>query len=77
MPLMMAGGRFTKLPTEVACDHRTKSDTMHINYLELLAVFLGLKTFFKHENDLNVRVRIDNSTASSVINHMGTSHSDQ
>lgn len=47
----------------------------HINYLKLLALFLGLKLFFADTLDSHVRLMIDNSTSVSVINHMGTSHS--
>lgn len=47
----------------------------HINYLELLAVFLTLKSFRNFIRGKNVRVMVDNVTAVSVINHMGTSHS--
>ena len=47
----------------------------HINYLELLAVFLGLQAFYQTHHDIHVRLMIDNSTAVAVINHMGTSHS--
>ena len=49
----------------------------HINYLELLALFLGLQTYCKSLNDTHIRVRLDNTTAVAVINHMGTSHSSQ
>ena len=47
----------------------------HINYLELLAVFLGLKCYFKSFSNTHIRLRIDNTTALAAINHMGTSHS--
>ena len=47
----------------------------HINYLELLAVFLGLQAYFQDHHDTHVRLMIDNSTAVAVLNHMGTSHS--
>ena len=43
----------------------------HINYLEPLAVFLGLKTFLTHER---LKHMIDNSASVALINHMGTSH---
>ena len=45
----------------------------HINFLELLAVFLRLSVnhFVTH-----IRLMIDNSTAVTVVSHMGTSHSD-
>ena len=49
----------------------------HINYLELLAVCLGLKVFCRSHRDTHVRLEIDNTTAVVVINHMGTSHSEQ
>ena len=48
----------------------------HINYLEILAAFFALKTFAKSSQDDHVRLMIDNTTAVSAINHMGTSHSD-
>ena len=48
----------------------------HINYLELLAVFLGLQAFCKSLCDTNIRLMIDNTTAVAVVNHIGTSHSD-
>ena len=49
----------------------------HINYLELSALFLGLQAYCKSLNDTHIRVRLDNTTAVAVINHMGTSHSSQ
>ena len=48
----------------------------HINYLELLVVFLGLKTFCSSKHDCHIRLMIDNTAAVAVINHTGTSHSD-
>ena len=47
----------------------------HINYLELLAVFLGLKALCSSHCDRHISLKIDNTTAVAVINHMGTSHS--
>jgi len=49
----------------------------HINFPELLAVFLGLKVFCRSHSDTNIRLQIDNTTAVTVINHMETSHSEQ
>ena len=49
----------------------------HINYLELLAVYLGLQSFYSNYRRTHIRLMIDNSTAVAVINHMGTSHSKQ
>ena len=48
----------------------------HINYLELLAVFMGLQTFCKTNYNTHLRILTDNTTTIAVINHMGTSHSD-
>ena len=48
----------------------------HINYLELLAVFVGLQTFFKTHYNTHLRILTDNTTAIAVLNHMETSHSD-
>ena len=49
----------------------------HINYLELLAAFLGLKAFCSSHRDMHLSLKLDNTTAVAVINHMGTSHSEQ
>ena len=48
----------------------------HINYLEMLAILLGLQTFAKDKSNTHIRIICDNTTAVNVINHMGTSHSD-
>ena len=47
-----------------------------INYLELLAVFLGLKAFSYALSNTHIQLLIDNSTTAAVINHIGTSNSD-
>lgn len=49
----------------------------HINFLELFASFLGLKTFARTKHDTHIRLMIDNTSAVSIINKMGTSHSDK
>ena len=43
----------------------------HINYLELLAAFFGLKCFAKELYDTEVLLRIDNAMAVLYINRMG------
>ena len=48
----------------------------HINYLELLAAYLGLQTFAKNKCHIHIRIRLDNTTGVSILNHMGTSHSE-
>ena len=53
------------------------SESKHqINYLEMLAILLGLQTFAKEKSDTHIRIMCDNTTAVTVVNHMGTSHSD-
>ena len=47
----------------------------HINYLEMLAIYLGLKAFVSKEN-MHIRMMCDNTSAVNILNHMGTSHSD-
>ena len=49
----------------------------HINYLEMLVIFLGLKTFAKDKDHTHSRVMCDNTTAVNIVNHMGTSHSEK
>ncbi|KAL4711233.1 hypothetical protein ACJJTC_019074 [Scirpophaga incertulas] len=50
----------------------TKDDLdNHINYLELLAAYLGLKCFAKNISSCQILLRIDNTTAIAYINKMG------
>ena len=44
----------------------------HINYLKLLAVYLALQSFTPQVTGKHVKVMVDNMTALSLINHMGT-----
>lgn len=44
---------------------------MHINYLEILAAFFGLKVFAKDLKNCQILLRIDNTTAISYVNKMG------
>lgn len=44
----------------------------HINYLELLAIFHALRCFASQLRRCNVLLRVDNSTALSYINCMGS-----
>lgn len=43
----------------------------HINYLELLAAFIGLKTYASKLKQCELLLRIDNTTAIAYINKMG------
>lgn len=62
----------------VACAGKTASGSWsqeernkHINYLELMAAFIGLKIFAKKLFGCQIILRIDNTTAISYINRMG------
>jgi len=43
----------------------------HINYLELVAAYYGLKAFTHDKSNIQILIRIDNTTAISYINRMG------
>ena len=43
----------------------------HINYLELLAAFLALKTFVTNTHNKAILLRLDNVTAIAFLNRMG------
>lgn len=47
----------------------------HINVLEILAAFFGLKSFAKNAKNCHILLRIDNTTAISYVNRMGGTHS--
>ena len=49
--------------------------TFHINYLELLAAFLALKSFARQERSISILLRLDNVTAIAFLNKMGGTHS--
>lgn len=51
--------------------------THHINVLERMAVFLGLKSFLKNSNNVSIRVLTDNTNTAAYINHMGGTKSEQ
>lgn len=50
---------------------KDKEKNYHINVLELLAAFFGLKCFASQYNNCNILLRIDNTTAIAYINKMG------
>jgi hypothetical protein len=43
----------------------------HINYLELFAGFLALKTFCTADSNTHVQLQLDNTTAIAYLNNMG------
>lgn len=45
--------------------------SMHINFLELLTAFFGLKCFARDLSNCSILLRIDNTTAIAYINRMG------
>lgn len=44
----------------------------HINFLELQAIFLGLKCFAKNLKNCNILIRCDNTTAIACVDRMGS-----
>lgn len=46
-------------------------EKFHINYLELLAIYLALKFFFKEKHNVHIGVKCDNTTAIAYVNNMG------
>ena len=50
---------------------------MHINGLELLAAFFGLKTFAKEMINKHIQVYVDNTAAMACLNKMGSSKSEK
>ena len=43
----------------------------HINYLELLAAWFGIKSFIKHEQKIHIKILCDNTTAVAYLNKQG------
>ena len=44
---------------------------MHINYLELKAVWFVLRTFIRDKRNIHVRLLVDNTTALAYLDNMG------
>ncbi|KAJ8043466.1 hypothetical protein HOLleu_10559 [Holothuria leucospilota] len=59
-----SGGRWNTYELQFARENK-------INYLEILAAYMGLKCFCKNQYNVHVLLRIDNTTAVSYINNMG------
>ena len=62
----------SKLFTQGKWNH--KESKLHINYLELLAIFLGIKALFPGSfptSPISLLIRCDNTPAVNYINHMG------
>ena len=54
----------------------TPEEAQHdINYFEILAVFLALKSFSNTVSGKHIKLMVDNTTAVSTTNQMGTCHS--
>lgn len=50
---------------------KSSEKAYHINYLELMAAFLGLKSFTSDVTNCAILLRMDNTTAISYVNRMG------
>jgi hypothetical protein len=62
------GGRWNQSEALRAADNE-------INYLELLAAFLALKSLCSNMRNVHVKLSLDNTTAVAYIAHMGGSKS--
>ena len=47
----------------------------HINYLELVAIFLAIQTFVGESRELTILIQTDNRSAMSYVNKRGGTHS--
>ena len=64
------------METVTAGGNWTPEETQHdINYLEMFAVFLALKSFSNTISGKHVKLLVDNTTAVTTKNQMGTCHS--
>ena len=53
-----------------------KAETLlHINFLELKAAFLAIRTFLKDQTNIHALVKMDNRTSIAYINRKGGTHS--
>jgi len=62
---------------ENQCSHgywKAEELNLHINLLELMAAFFGLKCFASNRQRCNILLRLDNTTAIAYINRMRDSH---
>ena len=49
--------------------------TLHINWLELKAAFLGLQAFARNLSNVHVHLLMDNTVAIAYLNHLGGTRS--
>ena len=49
-----------------------EEQAFHINYLELKAVLLGLKSLLGHVHGKHIRIQSDNTTTVAYVNNMGS-----
>lgn len=54
----------------IGCRWTVEESKNYVNYLELLAIFLGLKAFFQREKDKHICIKSANSTTVAYINNM-------
>ena len=74
--LMAGGGGGACIDTPTTGSSWAPEERAHdINYLEILAAFLALKSFSSAIKGKHVKLQIDNTTAVCSINNMGTCHS--
>lgn len=72
---MCWGAVLGDLRTGGPCSQVDISNYPYINYLELFAVYLALRSFKDKINGKHLKLHIDNSTALACINYFGSTQS--
>ena len=82
IPTLMIESDASNMGWGAACQNErtgglwSRKEALHlINYLELLAAFLALKSFMKGREDRIILLKMDNITGLTYINKMGGAHS--
>ena len=70
------GAVFGNVKTGGPWDSQDLLRFQHINYLELYAVFLAIKSFSEQVRGRHLKLHIDNATAVACINNFGSTHSE-
>ena len=72
----------SRLGLDAACSLQTtkgswssQERSFHINILELKAAFLAIQSFLKHNTNMSIKLRLDNTTAVYYINNKGGTRS--
>ena len=70
MPVLAVGVQYMGL-TKTGGLWNVEEQAFHINYSELKAVLLGLKSLLGHVHGKHIRIQSDNTTTVAYVNNMG------